>query len=328
MPHVITETATFTPTVSVPDGTDTMVAAAETVAAIAQALANRSRFLKAVTDDAVTKTGNNTFTGTNTFNGATTLASVTVTGGAQINGNISASDGTVNVSGGLAVSGAAQAGSLAVTGGAQINGNISASDGTVNVTGNLATAGDASGATLTSAGNVRLSSNAGDVVYTSGSPPLRAVNIPLFTGKDISNGTYDDLFDTWGVAVGGSPAVIRFAVPPVPRGSTAIGLEAVWRAHDVAAANAATLRMNAQEAWGTTAGDLVDPTDPEDLLTVTQVAGFSTTQCTFSTVFLPALHTVNNAAEAFFIDVTLMDGPNNRLFGLRAFFLDPGARNG
>ena len=196
MPHVITETATFTPTVTVPDGTDTMVAAAETVAAIAQALANRSRFLKAVTDDAVTKTGNNTFTGTNTFNGATTLASVTVTGGAQINGNISASDGTVNVSGALAVSGAAQAGSLTVTGGAQINGNISASDGTVNVTGNLATAGDSSGGSLSTPGNVRLTNNAGDVVYTSGTPPVRAVNIPLFTGYNLNTDEYDPLFDT------------------------------------------------------------------------------------------------------------------------------------
>ena len=328
MVHVITETATFTPTVTVPDGTDTMVAAAETVAAIAQALADRSRFLKAVTDDAVTKTGNNTFTGTNTFNGVTTLASVTVTGGAQINGNISASDGTVNVSGGLAVSGAAQAASLTVTGDAQINGNISASDGTVNVTGNLATAGDASGGTVSTAGNLRLTNNAGEVVYSSGTVPLRAINIPLFTGYSIQNGNYDDLFDTWGLETGGMPAVIRFPVPILARGSIAIGLDAVWRAHAVAAANSAKLRMNAQAAWATTAGTLVDPTDPEDLITLTHAAGFSSTQCTYSALFLPAAHTVNNAREAYFIDVTLMDGPNNRLFVLRAFFLDPGARNG
>jgi hypothetical protein len=86
--------------------------------------------------------------------------------------------------------------------------------------------------------------------------------------------------------------------------------------------------MNGQAAWVATAGDLVAPTDPVDIITLTQTLGYSATQCTMSTLFLPASHTVNNAGEAYFIDVTLIDGPNNRLFGLRAYFLDPGARNG
>jgi len=322
MAHVITEVATFTPTITVPDGTDTRVDAAEKVAAIAQALANRTRSMKAVTDFAALRNAANTFTAANTFSGAVTMAAVT------INGNITASDGTVNVSGGLAVSGLTQSASLTVTGDAQINGNISASDGTVNVTGNLATAGDASGGTVSTPGNLRLTNNAGEVVYSSGTVPLRAINIPLFTGYSIQNGNYDDLFDTWGLETGGMPAVIRFPVPTLARGSIAIGLDAVWRAHAVAAANSAKLRMNAQAAWATTAGTLVDPTDPEDLITLTHAAGFSSTQCTYSALFLPAPHTVNNAREAYFIDVTLLDGPNNRLFGLRAFFLDPGARNG
>jgi hypothetical protein len=46
MAHVITETPTFTPTITVPDGTDSRVNAAEVVAAIAQGLANRAQYLK------------------------------------------------------------------------------------------------------------------------------------------------------------------------------------------------------------------------------------------------------------------------------------------
>ena len=323
MAHVITETPTFTATITVPDGTDTMVDAAEKVAAIAQGLGDRCQYLKARADDAAQRGSANTFTAANTFSAATTMAAV------QINGNISASDGTVNVSGNLAVASAVQSGSLAVTGAAQINGNISASDGTVNVTGNLATAGDVSGSSLTTSGDVILSNNAKDVVYSSSSLPLRPVNIPLVLGERISaNGSYDTAFDTWGLTAGAGAAVIRFPVPVMPRGAAAIGLEAIWRAHDVAASNSATLRVNAQFGWGMTPGDLVLPTEPGDIITLTQVAGYSTTLCTLSTLLLPALHTVDNAGEAYFIDVTLLDGPNNRLFGLRVYFLDPGARNG
>lgn len=46
MAHVITETPVFTPSITVPDGTDSRVNAAEVVAAIAQGLGNRSQYLK------------------------------------------------------------------------------------------------------------------------------------------------------------------------------------------------------------------------------------------------------------------------------------------
>jgi cytoskeletal protein CcmA (bactofilin family) len=323
MAHTITETPTFTPTIVVPDGTDTMVAAAETVAAIAQGLANRTRLLKQVTDDAVTKSGNNTFTGTNTFSGATTLNAPT------INGNISAADGTVNVSGNLTVASAVQAASAVITGGARIDGNITANDGVVNVSGGLVTSGDVSGSSLTTSGDVILTGNTKDIVYSAASLPVRYVNIPMVLGERVSsNGTYDTLFDTWGLTAGGGAATIRFPVPTMPRGSFAIGLEAAWRAHAVAAANQATLRVNAQAAWGIANGELVAATDPADIITLTHDVGFSATLVTKSTLFLPQVHTVNNAAEAYFIDVRLLDGPNNRLFALRAYYLDPGARNG
>jgi cytoskeletal protein CcmA (bactofilin family) len=323
MAHTITETPTFTPTIIVPDGTDTMVAAAETVAAIAQGLANRTQLLKTVTDDAVTKSGSNTFTGSNTFSATTTFGAV------NINGNIAAADGTVNVSGNLTVSSAVQAASAVITGGARIDGSISANDGVVNVSGGLVTAGDVSGTSVTSSGDVILSNNAKDIVYSSSSLPLRWVNIPLVLGERISsNGTYDTLFDTWGLTAGGGVATIRFPVLTMPRGAVAMGLEAVWRAHAVAAANSATLRVNAQAAWALNAGELANPTDPADIITLPHGSGFSSTQCTRSSLFLPQLHTADNAAEAYFIDVQLLDGPNNRLFALRAYYLDPGARNG
>lgn len=52
MPSSLTEVATFDPTVTVPDGSDDMSNAAEVVQAIAQVLANRSRYLKSFTDNA------------------------------------------------------------------------------------------------------------------------------------------------------------------------------------------------------------------------------------------------------------------------------------
>lgn len=94
MPKDLTEAATFDPTITVPLGTDSRANAAEVVEAIAQHLANRSRFLKAVTDVAAQKNAINTFTAQNTFNGTV-----------QANGGISAADGSVELTGVLKVSG-------------------------------------------------------------------------------------------------------------------------------------------------------------------------------------------------------------------------------
>lgn len=62
MPKVLTETAVFTATVTVPEGTDSRNTAAEDVEAIAQVLADRSRALKAVTDVAARTNVINNFT--------------------------------------------------------------------------------------------------------------------------------------------------------------------------------------------------------------------------------------------------------------------------
>src|SRR5579885_326520 len=60
----LTETATFTPTITVPEGDDDMSDAAELLEAIAQGLANRSQALKVVTDDAARQhAGTNSFAG-------------------------------------------------------------------------------------------------------------------------------------------------------------------------------------------------------------------------------------------------------------------------
>jgi hypothetical protein len=286
MAHTITETPTFTPSITVPDGTDPPARAAA-ITLVAQGLGDRTQALKVVTDDAARKSAPNTFTQPNTF-AAVTAASLTVSGTTTVNGNVTAADGTVNVAGGFAATGAiATDNQLILTGGTH------------------------------------------DVAYASGAQPGRVINIPLCDGRLISaNGSYDDLFDTWGVTTGAGAAIIRFPVRGVPRGAPSLSIFAVWRAHDVSAANSATLYMNAQAAWASSGGALVDPTDPTILITVNQTVGFSTTQCTFSAGFIPALHTVNNGAEAFYVDVTLPDGPHNRLFALAVFFTDPGARNG
>jgi hypothetical protein len=313
MAHTLTEVATFDPTVTVPDGTDSRAHAAEDVAAIGQALANRSQYLKAQTDVSARTNVSNTFTASNAFQ-AVTATSLTVSGTTTLNGNVTAADGTVDVASGLSVSGTAT-----------LNGNVTAADGTLNITGDVATTG-----ALSIAGDLTITDITKDVKYpTTGSLPIRNVNIPMFDGKSISgSATYDASTggDNWKPSSG--TCIIRFPVHGLPRGAPAVAFEVVWRAHDVSVANSAQLYLNAQAAWSSTAGDLVTPSTPTSILTVTQTVGFSATQCTKSTFFLPISHTVNNAGEAFYIDVTLQGGPNNQLYGLRCFYLDPGARNG
>jgi len=330
MAHTLTEVASFDPTVTVPDGTDSRANAAEVVQGIAQALANRTQYLKPRADDAAQLSAANTFTQANTFS-----STVTVTGTTTLNGAVTAADGTVNVTGGLQATGALTGGSLSVSGAATLssatvngtttlNGNLTASDGTLEVASAIAATG-----AISTDGNLILDDITKDVVYSPSSLAIRYVNVPLSLGRQLtSNGSYDTAFDTWGLTLSGGPAKIRFPVCGVPRGAPAIGLEAVWRAHDVAAANVAAIIVNAQAAWGAAGGALVTPTDPVTLVTLNHTTGFSATQCTRSTLFIPEIHTVNNAGVAYFIDVQLFDGPNNRLFGLRFYYLDPGARNG
>ena len=87
MSHTLTEVATFEPTIVVPDGGDSGANRAGDVELIAQRLANRTRALKAVADDAAVKSAANTFTQPNTFNAMLTASAVTVTGNLDVNGN-------------------------------------------------------------------------------------------------------------------------------------------------------------------------------------------------------------------------------------------------
>lgn len=94
MAHTLTETATFDTPITVPDGSDPGNNRAANVEAIAQKLANRTRSLKAVTDNAARRDLSNNFTGTNN-----TFVNVLASGdlsGALVRGDNVSSDGSVN----------------------------------------------------------------------------------------------------------------------------------------------------------------------------------------------------------------------------------------
>lgn len=115
MSHALTEVATFDPTVTVPDGTDSGAVRAANVTAISQVLANRSRYLKNLADGAAQKSGGNTFTGTNNF-AALTATSLVVTPGATTLGALTAGVTTLgDVTAGVATLGAVTAPSYANT---------------------------------------------------------------------------------------------------------------------------------------------------------------------------------------------------------------------
>lgn len=332
MAKVLIETPVFgSETVTVPELTDTMDDSALVVEAFSQVFANRSQWLKQrITSYVALLAGNNVFTGTNTFNAAVVAnngisatdgslelngTSVRVAGALSVSGGITAPDGTVEVTTALVAQSTIKA-----TGAITANGGIRADDGTVELTSNVAAPN------LSLTGNLTFPNVASDIVYTGASLPLRWTNIPLSTGRLLStNGHYDDVYDTWGLTLAGGPARIRFPVLGLPRGAVTIYFGAVWRAHDAAAANEITLRMNSQTAWTTSPAA---PSDPVDLASLTQ-AEFSSTQAVHTwTSFLGALHTVNNGTDAYWLDIELLDGPNNALFGVRVGYLDPGARNG
>jgi len=67
MPKILVETPSFDPDIVVPEGTDPRVDAADVVEALAQKLANRSQFVKEVTDNAARVDTTNTFEEITTF---------------------------------------------------------------------------------------------------------------------------------------------------------------------------------------------------------------------------------------------------------------------
>jgi hypothetical protein len=88
MSHTLTEVATFDATIVVPDGGDSGANRAGDVELIAQRLANRSRALKAVTDNAAVKNASNTFTQPNTFSALTTMQTLHVNSTTEVAGNL------------------------------------------------------------------------------------------------------------------------------------------------------------------------------------------------------------------------------------------------
>jgi len=82
MAKILTESPSFDPDITVPEGTDSRADAAEVVEALTQKLTNRSAFLKTYTDHAAQVNAPNTFTQLNTFTANIVAAADVVTSGA------------------------------------------------------------------------------------------------------------------------------------------------------------------------------------------------------------------------------------------------------
>jgi hypothetical protein len=300
MAKVIIETATFTPTITVPEGTDTRSHAAEDVEAIAQGLANRTQAIKAVTDNAARRDEVNTFALANTFNGQVTA-----------NAGIRAADGTVEMLGALSVAGALHP-----------DGGLSASGG-VNVASTL----NVNAGCWVNAPHLFLLDNV-DIVHSSSAPnvqPTRQVQLDisqamLLTGNPDytwQEGFWLNLFDVNSARLG-----IPFTLP---RGTEQWSFDVIWSADDPGEPNTA-------EAW-------IWPRDYGVLGVYSPPTAFSlgsVTQTSFdagpNNAFIdsgPVVVWENSPPDhRMGIIVTLGNGHNNKLWGVRLKFWDPGPRNG
>jgi len=317
MAHVITETPVFTPTVTVPDGTDSRVNAAEVVAAIAQSLANRTRSLKAVTDFAALRNAANTFTALNTFNAGLTANAATVTGALTVNGGIKATDGTLELT-----STVIAAADVHVTGQLRVNGVLAANDGTINVISEL----HADDSVYVNVPHLFLA-EAVDIVHpTFGGAlqPLRLVQVDISRAR-ISQGApdYDYIAGMWVVNTGGAA---RLEIPIlIPRGTEQWSFQVMWSA-------AASGETNTAEVWHWTrdysnlgpammADGVMEGSVSESVYTAVPGEAVVNAGPVITSTFAPEL-------ERYAVVVRLAGGANNRLFGLRLQFWDPGPRNG
>jgi len=319
MAHVITEVATFTPTITVPDGVDTMVDAAEVVTAIAQGLANRSRALKAVTDVAARTNIANNFTALQVFS-----AGLTVSAGAFQ--SLAATVTTLNASGAvafantLAVTGVTTVGALHVLGTSQLDNNL-------NITGSLAATAQVQGATVVStgtvtaattitatAGNLRLQNNTRIVEYISPSFVERVVPIAEGISRDAANTELDA--DYW-EQTGGGVGLIDF---PIRTPDGAVLSQARMISFAPASANQLSLFGRSID-WNTT------PQTPPSFGSniVTTVSTTHATDAVITTVTIPSVP-VDNLTEEFKLTV-LLGATGNRLYALRLIYADPGLTN-
>jgi hypothetical protein len=331
MSHVITEVATFTPTVTVPDGVDTMVAAAETVAAIAQALANRTRALKAVTDVAARTNVTNDFTAAQIFSGGVLgglIATLTVTGGTGIqasSGNVRANTGDV-----IALLGNIQASAgnvLALLGvvrgktvesldnmtvGSDGTGNLTV-NGTVTAAGNLVVGTIPVPAAITATGFFcRVSS---DYQYSGTAPTRKPVKSAIYAKTD-GNASWDP---TSKVIIFSAAGTGLAAIPlHVPHGSTLSALRVMCRQFNAAVPLAFTLRKRITDWAGVATSDV-------PIGSVGQVMGGAGVTAIFTHVFTPFV--ADNYNETYYLLAECAaSGGDSFVYGIEQSFLDPGPR--
>lgn len=313
MSKVLVETATFTPSITVPEGSDTRAHAAEDVEAIAQGLGNRTQALKQVTDHAARLDQANAFTLANSF--ATT---VTVAGQLTANGGIRAADGTLELS-----SPVVAANSVSVAGVLRPNGGISAADGSVDVNADLLV----NGSLWVNNPHLFLAQSV-DIVHSDSLPnvqPQRLVQLDIsdavvLTGNPAyywQEGYWLNEFDV---------ANARLAIPfTLPRSTQQWSFQVIWSADDPA-------EVNIAEAWiwprdyGAT--EPYAPPTAFSLGSVTQTSFDASATAAFIDAGPVVVFDNSPADHRMGLVVTLGNGHNNKLWGVRLQFWDPGPRNG
>lgn len=297
MPHVITETAVFTPTVTVPGGFDSRVDAAEVVEAIAQALANRTRFIKAITDHVARVDTVNTFALLQTF-----------TTGIKSNGAVDC-DSTVHADGAIDTDATLHA-----------DGTVS-SDGLIHAGGNLqADVNILGGGNLTLVGGI----SAGDdvtipgskrVLYTSGLAAWRTTVIPLTDGQSDDVSVFDPLNHWWTNVTG--PSFVRF---PIHLPSAALLINVTVVEQQVVTPNVLGIVEYVID-FSTTP----NPTPMVQNTIAGPTSGATNADPVVTAVTPGASHNINNASTEYAVTVTLQTG--NRLMGIQLLWQDPGPRN-
>lgn len=303
MAHVLTEVAGFDANITVPDGTDSRVDAAEVVAAIAQKLANRSQYLKALADGAAQIAGDNTFTGNNAFLGSTLTGALQVNGTLDVNGNT--------------VLGADGSGDLTV------NGVITANPGgSILSYGAITSAAAVSGATVsasgdieTSTGNIKLGPT-NRVNYTgTASQRTRKLNIPIEYAKLGSNATWQNGSLTLNTTNGDA----WLPVPKLPNGAEIVGFDVIGYS-----ATGATLfgsiDVHAKLYGGTEGGpdSTYSPGGTQGLHAWTAVA-YEVMSFTLSG------YVVSNQKDTYILHLATDTAIN--VMGARVLFVDPGLRS-
>lgn len=314
MSHVITETPTFDPAITVPDALDPGTLRAEDVEDIAQSLANRTQAMKVVTDVAAVKNAPNTFTAAQTFAAGLTASTAAVTGALTANGGITAADGKVEITANADVSGLLRA-----------NGGIGASDGSVEIVNTLVVNAYA----FINQPHLYIASDV-DIVYPAPGgatdQPQRLVQLDISRAQ-IAAGTpvYDYSDGCWH----NPPAagIARLEIPILlPRVTLQWSFQVIWASPSGAAANVA-------EVWRWVRDYAASGYNAQPVGTI---EGISISQSSYGTTIGEAAvqsgpvitTTFDPQVERWAVIVKLLDGSNNRFYGLRLQFWDPGARNG